>query len=307
VIRKLSHLASILCYYPVDSRRLVSNFPRTSHSGSLHKSDTIREALVPRAESLMANQITHSVRKDILKRAVDGSKNHAVRNNILLAIPPSDSEAILSTLELVDLPTHTIIHELCEPIKFGYFINEGLASVLSVMGNGKSVEVGLTGSEGFVGLPLVVGFSTSPTRVVMQIAGSAFKIGAADLQVALKKCPQLEKQLNRFSQQMGLQATQVAACNRLHPVEQRLARWLLMSQDRIGGDIVPLTQQFLAHMLGTRRASVTVAAKILQKTGVIIYTRGVVNVRDRRRLEKSACECYAAMTKQSLTWQAESK
>ncbi|MGH9616896.1 MAG: Crp/Fnr family transcriptional regulator [Acidobacteriaceae bacterium] len=103
-----------------------------------------------------------------------------------------------------------------------------------------------------------------------------------------------------------MQATQVAACNRVHEVNARLARWLLMSQDRIGGDNVPLTQQFLAHMLGTRRASVTVAAGILQKAGLITYNRGKVRVRNRRKLKKTACECYEKMNQQSRRWQKES-
>ena len=151
---------------------------------------------------------------------------------------------------------------------------------------GKSVEVGLAGKEGFIGLPLVVGLSTSPSRVVMQVAGSAFRIRASDFTQALRRCPQLERQLNRFTHAMAMQATQVAACNRVHEVEERLARWLLMSQDRLGGDHVPLTQEFLAHMLGTRRASVTVAAGILQKAGLIRYTRGEVNVVNRDRIRR---------------------
>jgi CRP-like cAMP-binding protein len=123
----------------------------------------------------------------------------------------------------------------------------------------------------------------------------------------LAKCPQLAKQLNRYSQQLAMQATQVAACNRVHNVEQRLARWLLMSQDRVGGEVVPLTQEFLSHMLGTRRASVTVAAGILQKAGLIKYARGSVTVTDRRQLEEAACECYAIINRQSQAWRSEAQ
>src|SRR5207253_10548431 len=121
-----------------------------------------------------------------------------------------------------------------------------------------------------------------------------------------RTCPQLEKKLNRYSQAFALQATQVAACNRLHEVEERLARWLLMSQDRIGGNQVPLTQEFLAHMLGTRRASVTVAAGILQKAGLITYQRGHVKIVDRTQLEGAACECYEIMQQQDKKWRNES-
>jgi len=111
--------------------------------------------------------------------------------------------------------------------------------------------------------------------------------------------------LNRYSQVLAMQAMQVAACNRLHEVPERLARWLLMSQDRIGGDKVPLTQEFLAHMLGTRRASVTVGAGILQKAGLITYTRGAVTVVNRSELEDAACECYQALARQSQKWRSE--
>jgi CRP-like cAMP-binding protein len=202
--------------------------------------------------------------------------------------------------------THDLLNEMGEPIEYCYFVNSGLASILSVTADGKSVEVGLTGKEGLVGLPLVVGLRTSATRVVVQVAGTAFRLSAANMMRVLRKCTQLEKRLNRYSQELGMQSMQVAACNRLHEVPERLARWLLMSQDRIGGDLVPLTQEFLAHMLGTRRASVTVGAGILQKAGLITYTRGAVTIVNRGNLEDAACECYKVMTRQSRNWRNES-
>lgn len=228
-----------------------------------------------------------------------------IHNEILLDLPRKERETVFEDLEFVEMPASDLLNEMGEPIKYCYFVNSGLASVLNVMSDGKSVEVGLTGKEGFVGLPLIVGLRSSSCRVVAQIGGTAFRMRAGALVKALGKCPQLEKSLNRYSQELGLQTTQVAACNRLHEVEQRLARWLLMSQDRIGGDIVPLTQEFLAHMLGTRRASVTVAAGILQKAGSIKYTRGSVTVVSRGKLESAACECYGIMTRQAETWQRE--
>jgi CRP-like cAMP-binding protein len=237
-------------------------------------------------------------------RGMDGERMH---NEILLGLPRTECSVIFSELEYVQMRTHDVLHEAGQPITHGYFVNSGLASVLNVMADGKSVEVGLAGKEGFIGLPLVVGLSTSPTRVVAQVAGSAFKIRASDFARALRRCPQLEKKLNRFTHAMTMQATQVAACNRVHEVEERLARWLLMSQDRLGGDCVPLTQEFLAHMLGTRRASVTVAAGILQKAGLIQYTRGEVNVVNRSELENATCECYQAMVLQAKNWERESK
>lgn len=237
-------------------------------------------------------------------RGMDGQRMH---NEILLGLPRKERDAVFPDLHHVQMRTRDVLHEAGQPITHGYFVNSGLASVLNVMNDGKSVEVGLAGKEGFIGLPLVVGLSTSPTRVVAQVAGSAFRIRASDFTQALRRCPQLEKQLNRFTHSMTMQATHVAACNRVHEVEERLARWLLMSQDRLGGDRVPLTQEFLAHMLGTRRASVTVAAGILQKAGLIKYTRGEVNIVNRGELENAACECYQSMVRQSKAWVKESK
>jgi CRP-like cAMP-binding protein len=167
------------------------------------------------------------------------------------------------------------------------------------------VEVGLIGKEGFSGTPLVAGFRTSHTRTVVQAEANAFRIDADALRVLLAKCPQLEHQLNRFTQLMAVQVTQVAACNRLHEVNERLARWLLMTQDRVGSKHLPLTQEFLGQMLGTRRSSVTVSAGTLQKAGLISYTRGNVTILDRRNLEDASCDCYALLTRQVREWQSQ--
>lgn len=234
----------------------------------------------------------------------DGNRNN-IQNLILLGLPDDELHAATKKMEFVELPTHSVLHDAGEPVTHAYFINSGLASVLNVMSDGKSVEVGLAGKEGFIGLPLVVGLSTSPTQVIMQVAGSAHQMTAADFKEVLSHSPVLEKSLNRYAQSLGMQAIHVAACNRLHEVDERLARWLLMSQDRLGGDVVPLTQEFLAHMLGTRRASVTVAAGILQKAGLITYNRGSVKIEDRSRLEDAACECYASIKLQSEKWEKE--
>jgi CRP-like cAMP-binding protein len=231
----------------------------------------------------------------------------SLRNEILLSLPPKESAAVLSELEFVEMRAYDLLNEMGEAIEFCYFMNSGMTSILTIMGDGKGVEVGLTGKEGFIGLPAIVGFRTSATRAVVQITGSAFRVPTEKILSTLAKCPQLVKKLNRYSQELAMQATQVAACNRLHGVEQRLARWLLMSQDRVGGETVPLTQEFLSHMLGTRRASVTVAAGILQKAGLIKYARGSVTVVDRRKLEGASCECYAIISRQSQNWRSEAQ
>jgi CRP-like cAMP-binding protein len=228
-----------------------------------------------------------------------------VKNRILLALPAKERAVIFAMLQFVPLPLSTKLTEKGSRIKFAYFLNDGLASVLNVMKNEKSIEVGLCGKEGFIGLPLIVGFTTSPAQVVMQIGGSGFRITAVDLAVCLRRCPALMIALSRFAQEMGVQSAQVAACNRLHDVDERLARWLLMSQDRIGGSVVLLTQNYLSHMLGTRRASVTVAAGILQKAGLITYKRGAVTIENRNLLEEATCECYGVLTRQVEKWQSE--
>lgn len=232
---------------------------------------------------------------------------HAIHNEILLSLPAKECTAIFADLEFVELPTHTVGNELGEPIEDCYFVNSGLFSILSVLSDGKSVEVGLTGKEGFVGLPLVVGLKTSAARAIVQIAATGFRIKAEKMKEVLRQCPSLEKSLNRYAQVLALQSIQVAACNRLHEMEERLSRWLLMCQDRIGGEDIPLTQDFLAHMLGTRRASVTVAAGILQKAGLITYNRGKVHIVNRENLKDAACECYESITQQVHNWKNELK
>lgn len=240
-----------------------------------------------------------------LKSSSKSIDPRSLRNEILLSLPSKESAAVLSVLEFVEMRAYDLLNEIGEAIEFCYFMNSGMTSILTIMGDGKGVEVGLTGKEGFVGLPAIVGFRTSATRAVVQIPGTAYRVRTEKLLPTLTKCPQMAKKLNRYSQELAMQATQVAACNRLHDVGARLARWLLMSQDRVGGGTLPLTQEFLSHMLGTRRASVTVAAGLLQKAGLIKYTRGSVTIIERRKLEGTACECYAIINRQSQNWRKE--
>jgi CRP-like cAMP-binding protein len=229
----------------------------------------------------------------------------AVQNLILLELR-KEWPKLFPKLDFVEMKLRDVLVDVGEPIRSAYFINSGLASSLTVMMNGKSVEVGLLGKEGFIGLPLVVGLETSATRIVVQIAGTAFRMRASNLVGVLQEYPHLERKLNRYTQSLGTQATQVAACNRMHEVEERLARWLLMSQDRIGGKVIPLSHEFLAQMLGTRRSSVTIAARNLQRGGSITHTRGEMKIVNRIRLENAACECYEALTKQDQKWKGES-
>ncbi len=229
----------------------------------------------------------------------------AIANKILLSLPRKESSQVLPKLEFVRLKLHQVLHEAGETIKSGYFVNAGLMSILAVQPDGKTVEVGLIGSEGFAGLPLLVGYNHSPTRVITQGDGTAYRCDAETLKQLMQQCPELKQQLHRFAHQLAMQTTQIAACNRLHDVVERLARWILMSQDRIRLDKLPLTQEFLAHMLGTRRSSVTVAAGALQKAGMISYTRGSVTILNRQKLEAAACDCYGIVQQQLKNWEAE--
>jgi CRP-like cAMP-binding protein len=236
------------------------------------------------------------------KQDADGNE---IRNLILRGLPRNESDQILPSLEFVRLNLHQVLHEVGETIRSGYFLNNGLGSVLTVQPDGKSVEVGLIGKEGFIGIPIIFGFKTSGLRVVTQAPGTGFRIDAVRLIRLLKVCPELEGKLLRFSMLLAMQSTQLAACNRLHDVVERLARWLLMSHDRIGGQTLPLTQEFLGQMLGSRRASVSVAASALQKADMISYTRGTVTILSRSQLEEASCDCYEIIRNQKDRWQAE--
>ncbi len=235
--------------------------------------------------------------------AVSDDAGNRILNEVLLALSPADRMNLLPQLEFVRLKLHQVIYDQGETLKSCYFCNSGMISIVTVMSDGRSVEVGLIGKEGFLGLPLIAGFSTSNTRIVCQADATAFRMGASFLQSALQNSPCLGRQLHRFSQFLSAQISQIAVCNRLHEVDERLARWLLMTQDRLGSDSLPLTQEFLGQMLGTRRSSVTVAAGTLQKAGLISYVRGSITILDRRGLEQAACDCYPQLQEQITTWQ----
>jgi CRP-like cAMP-binding protein len=232
--------------------------------------------------------------------AVDGDPK--IRNEILLGLPTKEAEMLFPKLEFVRLPVHHILHERGDTLKSVYFVNSGLVSFLSVFPDGKSVEVGLVGKEGFVGLPLVAGFRTASMRASIQVEASAFRIDASALIEVLQHSPVVNHRLQQFSQVLAMEVSHLAACNRLHEVHQRLARWLLMTSDRVDSKSVPLTQDSLALMLGTRRSSVTVAARKLEEQGLISNSRGLLEIIDRKKLEKAACACYGIMRAQLASW-----
>jgi CRP-like cAMP-binding protein len=219
----------------------------------------------------------------------------AVANRILLTIPDDEYTAIRPHLEYLALARHDSLHEPNETPRFVYFPNSGLLSLVVVTSDGKTVEAGIVGKEGIVGLASAVGLSRNPLREVVQIAGDGFKMGIVALQNALKSMPQLQISLSRYAVLHGLQVSQTAACNRLHGAAQRLARWLLMTQDRVDAGVLEITHDFLATMLGTDRPSITLAASRLQSKQLIEYSRGAVKIMNRKKLENFACECYGVV------------
>jgi CRP-like cAMP-binding protein len=218
-----------------------------------------------------------------------------VANKVLLAMPDNEYELMRPDLTYIDLQHHLSLHEPTQKVEFVYFPNQGMVSQVVVTKDGRTVEVGVVGSEGYVGAGLAIGLSRSSVREIVQIAGDGFKMMGNALERILRFAPQLQVILNRHSGLQGMQVAQTAACNRLHDIQQRLARWLLMTQDRVSLAVLPITHDFIATMMGTDRSTVSLAAAVLQKNGIIEYVRGAVKIVNRRKLEKSACECYGVI------------
>src|SRR6202023_282754 len=218
-----------------------------------------------------------------------------VSNRVLLATPDNEYELMRPDLTYIDLPHHLSLHEPTQKIEFVYFPNQGMVSRVVVTKDGRTVEVGVVGSEGYVGAGLAAGLTRSSVREVIQIAGDGFRILGNALERILQSAPQLQMVLSRHTGLQGMQVAQTAACNRLHDIQQRLSRWLLMTQDRVNLGVLPITHDFIATMMGTDRPTVSLAAAILQKKGIIEYVRGTVKVVNRRKLKNSACECYGVI------------
>jgi CRP-like cAMP-binding protein len=218
-----------------------------------------------------------------------------VNNQILLAVSPAEFKILLPHLEYFAMPQHRILYEPHANLKFLYFPNRGLISLVVLLKNGKTVEAGIVGREGASGTPLSAGVARSSLREVVQIAGDAFRINRASFQKILPKVPGFHHALDHYMVLLSMQISQTAACNRLHEIEQRLARWLLMAEERSASPTLRITHDFLATMLGTDRPSVTLAAGLLQKAGLIKYGRASVKITDRPQLEAFACECYSAI------------
>jgi CRP-like cAMP-binding protein len=216
----------------------------------------------------------------------------AFKNNLLAALSQGDLDRLSSDLCPVSLSLRQILYETGGPLEHVYFIEEGVASVLTTMANGATIEVGMIGAEGMAGLPALLGGEISAQHVVVQIPGNALRMNAALCKTAFEHSATIRATLLRFTEAILNLSAQTAACNRLHAIDQRCARWLLMAFDRTQSDVMPMTQEFLSSMLGVRRAGVTEAAGELQRSGLIRYQHGRITLIDREGLEASACECY---------------
>ncbi|HEV7992788.1 MAG TPA: Crp/Fnr family transcriptional regulator [Gemmatimonadaceae bacterium] len=219
--------------------------------------------------------------------------NHAIEPNALLRTLPFEEYRVLSShLTIATLRIKQVLIEPRQPISELYFPRVGVCSILSDELEGGTIEVGTIGPEGFIGIPVLLGAQSMPFRVICQIEGDAWRIGADQFRRLIDERPVLRRHLLRFTQYFTDQLSQSVACNRLHTLEERSARWVLMTHDRVHKDTFEMTQEFLSMMLGVHRPAVSVVMGVLQHAGILRYSRGRVRVLDRERLEAASCECY---------------
>ena len=216
-------------------------------------------------------------------------------NHILAALPRDEYERLLSLSDTVSHSLRSLMYQANGPINHVYFPTSGVLSLIVIMADGGSVEVGTVGNEGFLGTPILLGADRSPTQVFCQVPGASRRMRAAVFIDEIAKSSVFRRACLRYTQGLLAMTAQSTACNKLHPVNERCARWLLITHDRVPGDEFPITHEFLSMMLGTRRASVTVAAGALQQAGLITYHRGHIKVLDRPGLEAASCECYGVV------------
>jgi CRP-like cAMP-binding protein len=223
----------------------------------------------------------------------DQNARSPTENRILNALTGEEYGRLAPHLEFIHTKHGQILYQTDQTIDYVYFPDKGMISLVSQMADGGSVEVGVVGFEGMAGLSCVLGVNQSPHEMIVQIQDGAARMPAHLLREEFKRGGVLQNVLLRYTQSLLLLTAQVAACNRAHAVEERLARWLLMCQDRCLCEDIPLTHELLATMLGVRRAGVTTAAHALQAEGLIHYARGHIQIANRQGLEDYACECYA--------------
>jgi CRP-like cAMP-binding protein len=213
-------------------------------------------------------------------------------NLVLASLPEAEYQRISAHLEPVELPFGKVLNEIDDPIDYAYFPSLSIISLIQSTAVGQNVEVGLLGKEGMMGLPILSGVTRSPYRAIVQGAGEAMRMKATHLQAEFREGGALQQKLLNYMHALMMQISRTAVCNRVHQIEGRLARWLLMTADRMQSNHLQLTHEFMADMLGTGRVGVTLAAGALQKAGMIEYSRGKVTILNREGVEMVACECY---------------
>lgn len=214
------------------------------------------------------------------------------KNRLLAALPTEEYDRIVSHLEFVDLELKQILYQPNEPIQHIYFVLDGMVSLLTILQDNIPIEVGTVGNEGMVGLPVFLGADSIPGQAIVQIPGSAMRMETEVFKREVVSGTTLYKLLHRYTQALFNLIAQTAACNRIHSIEERFCRWMLIVHDRVNSDQFPLTQEFLSEMLGVRRAGVNKVAIIAQKAGLIQYSRGKITILDRSGLEVTSCDCY---------------
>lgn len=221
-------------------------------------------------------------------------------NRLLAMLPAEDWQAVKKLLTIVAPPTGTILQEIGEPMDYVYFPHSGMISLLTVMKDGRAIETATIGNEGAVGAEMALGVTTAITRGVVQMEMIASRISRQDFMRCVGRRAMVQSLAFRSNEALIGQTQQTAACNALHQIEARLARWLLQSQDRSPAKgMVPLTQEFLSEMLAVRRTSVSTTAHVLQSAGLIKYSRGSITILNREGLKKKSCECYVSIAKQT--------
>jgi CRP-like cAMP-binding protein len=231
---------------------------------------------------------------------VSASRHTLTGNRLLDKLPEPEYHRISGDLELVDMGLRDMVYERDEPVEYAYFPTSCVLSLVTEMSNGQAVEVATVGNEGMSGLPLFLQTRrTSEHRSFCQIPGESLRIAAEAFLDCIDRAPALRDLLQRYTMTLFAQVAQSSACNRLHPIEQRCARWLLLTHDRVRSDQFPLTQEFLAQMLGVQRTSVNAVAQTLSEAGAISYVRGVITVLDRAKLEAASCECYGIIVREA--------
>ena len=221
------------------------------------------------------------------------------QNDLLATLPAADFQRLLPDLELVPLPLGLVVYESGGRLDYVYFPTDCIVSLLYVMKDGASAEIAVVGHEGLVGISLFMGGESTPSRAVVQSAGSAYRLASKVLKREFEHSGPLQHLLLRYTQALITQMAQTAVCNRHHSVEQQLCRWLLLSLDRLPSNELAMTQELIANMLGVRREGVTEAAVKLQTAGLIKYNRGHIKVLDRPKLEERVCECYAVVKRET--------